>query len=387
VKKRDKKDKNENIKKANTIREKPVKEKEQKETSENEAVSFKYELFSEVIVKNPVLVSTIGLCPVVAICTSLKSAVVLSIITYFTMIFSQIISASVLKHCPQWARVALYALSGMAIVAPSMLLLENVLPENMIALGIYLPLLAVNPLITRQCERVAVKSTVKQAFVNAVSCSTGYAAVLIITGFVRELLGSGTLWDYRVFSFPTATALTNPFGGFIVIGFMAAILRWYFKKIDPEYAEDLAVNSRSSIKKPKVKKSQKHKKAHVSSMTYEPQEYLPHQEEVTTQESVQEEIPAEESHQEDEQNLTETFEQALAENTTHIDNSEEQILEIQLEPQIKEIVQEETKANKKIEYTSKELEDLMSKSLEDIIKDTIKETPQEPDADKEVPKQ
>ena len=64
---------------------------------ESEASSFKTEMFTEAIVQNPVLVSTIGLCPVVAISTTLKSAILLSVITYLTMIFSQVLTASLLK--------------------------------------------------------------------------------------------------------------------------------------------------------------------------------------------------------------------------------------------------------------------------------------------------
>ena len=350
----------------------------------NEKISFKAEMFSEVIVKNPVLVSTIGLCPVVAICTSLKSAVALSIITYLTMIFSQIISASFLKYCPQWARVALYTLSGMAIVAPSMLLLEKVSPENMLALGIYLPLLAINPLITRQCERVAVKSTVKQAAINAVGCATGYAVVLLITGFLRELFGMGTLWDFRVFSFPTATALTNPFGGFIVIGFMAALLRWYFKKIDPEYAEELAVNSRSSIKKPR---SRRLRNEDLESVQYEPQAVCP--EDLIVQElEVAHEAKAEETEQkiETQQSPEQTTHQPLEEQITQ-DNTPKETPEIQFEHQVEQASYEPENLNKKIEYTSKELDELMSRSLEDIIKDATQENPQDLEPDKEVPKQ
>ena len=216
--------------------------------------SFAIEMFSEVIVKNPVLVSAIGLCPVVAICTSLQSALVLTLITYLTMIFSQVLSSLIYRRFEQWIRIALYSLSGMAIVAPVMLLLQKYAPNNFIALGLYLPLLVINPLITRQCERVAVKGTVKKAFVNAVSCATGYGIVLIITGFIREFLGSGSIWDYKIFNSPPLSSFTNPFAGFLILGFLAAILRLYFKKVDPQYAEELSVHSRSSIKKQKTRK-------------------------------------------------------------------------------------------------------------------------------------
>ncbi|MDR0314469.1 MAG: hypothetical protein LBH71_00775, partial [Oscillospiraceae bacterium] len=221
----------------------------QKENTGQNAGPFLGLLYEEVLIKNPVLVSVIGLCPVVAICVSLKSALVLCAVTILTMIFVQVIASAFFKKVPQWLRLALYTFTGMLIVAPLMLLLELVMPNDLVALGIYLPLLAVNPLITRQSERVAVKSSVRDSFINAVCCSLGYCAVLLITGIVREIIGSGSIWGYKFMPAP-ASAMINPFGGFIIIAFLAALLRGYFKKIDPQYAEELAIHSRTSIKKP-----------------------------------------------------------------------------------------------------------------------------------------
>ncbi|MEG0979957.1 MAG: Rnf-Nqr domain containing protein [Oscillospiraceae bacterium] len=352
---------------------------------QEDTTSFSSEMFSEVIIKNPVLISTIGLCPVVAICISLKSAIVLSIITFLTMIFAQVLSAFLFKSSPQWVRVALYSLSGMAVVAPSMLLLENILPENLIALGIYLPLLAINPLITRQCERVAVKSSVKQAFVNAVCCATGYSVVLIITGFLRELLGSGTIWDYKVFSFPAATALINPFGGFIVIGFMAALLRVYFKKIDPEYAEQLGVESRTAIKKPKQKKERPRFKV----VEYSHNEKAnPQQEDNAIQKEepkVEADVVAISVEQQHEQQITEPLNETVQDdsNTAEIIEQNDIIPDeyAQYENEISQTAQR-AEARKKIEYTSNELDVLLSQSLDDIINGTLKSKDNEATAEK-----
>ena len=324
---------------------------------ESEASSFKTEMFTEAIVQNPVLVSTIGLCPVVAISTTLKSAILLSVITYLTMIFSQVLTASLLKKFPQWTRVALYTLCGMAIVAPYMLFMQKLFPEDMIALGIYLPLLTINPLITRQCERVAVKSTVKHAFVNAVSSASGYSAVLIMTGLVREIFGSGKIWGYNIFINHPATALTNPFGGFIIIGFMAAALRWYFKKIDPQYAEELAIHSRTSIKKSRYNKD---KKSNEKIDENEPQRFEPNKE-------IEKDIDKKEEKPEPE----------IKENQV-----------VDQEPEIEknqEISEKVAAENKKIEFTSQELEELMNKSLDDIINGTTKENQNDADLSEEVP--
>ena len=196
--------------------------------------------FQEVVIKNPVLVGIIGLCPVVAICTSLKSALIMSLITILTLIVAQALSALIFKHLPQWLRLGLYALVGMVVVVPFILLIEKISPSSMLAFGIYLPLLAINPIITRQCEREGVTLSFGKTILNAVCAGTGYSIVLIITGFLRELAGSGAIFGKRIIPVSPASVFLMPAGGFIILAYLAAVLRLYFKKIDPEYAEELA---------------------------------------------------------------------------------------------------------------------------------------------------
>lgn len=211
--------------------------------------------FQEVVIKNPVLVGIIGLCPVVAICTTLKSALIMSLITILTLVIAQALSSLVFRHLPQWFRLGLYALVGMAVVVPFILVIEKVSPSSMLAFGIYLPLLAINPIITRQCEREGVTPEFGKTILNALCAGAGYSLVLIIVGFLRELLGSGAILGKRIIPVSPASVFLMPAGGFIILAYLAAALRLYFKKIDPEYAEELAINSRSSIKKSRTLKA------------------------------------------------------------------------------------------------------------------------------------
>ncbi len=212
-------------------------------------------LFQEIIVKNPVLIGTIGLCPIVAICTSLKAALIMSAVTILTLVVAQALSSLVLRHLPQWLRMSLYMLVGMLVVVPCIVVIEKVDPTTMLALGIYLPLLAVNPVIVRQCEREGVNIGLAESFINSLCAGFGYSAVLIIVGIVREIFGNGTILGVHVLPIAPAAGMLMPMGGFIVLAFMAALLRAYFKKIDPAYAEELAVNSRTAIKGHKDLKS------------------------------------------------------------------------------------------------------------------------------------
>ena len=205
-------------------------------------------LFQEIFLKNPVLIGTIGLCPVVAICTSLKSALFMSVVTMLTLLIAQILSSLVFKHLPQWFRLGLYMLVGMLVILPFMFIVDRFDPETALAFGIYMPLLAVNPLIVRQCEREGVNITVKEAIKNSLCAGLGYSLVLFIVGFVRELLGSGTIAGFEVYSIAPAKGFLMPMGGFVILAVLAGFLRAYFRRVDPEYAEELAVNSRTAIK-------------------------------------------------------------------------------------------------------------------------------------------
>ena len=205
-------------------------------------------LFQEVLLKNPVLVGTIGLCPVVAISTSLKAALIMSAITIITLIIAQALTSLLLKHLPQWVRLGLYTLVGMIVVIPAMYIADKHSPETMLALGIYFPLLAVNPLVVRNCEREAVDSSFGRSIMTSICAGIGYSAVLIIVGIVREILGAGTIWGKEIKFLNPAAAFLMPAGGFIIIAYLASLLRVYFRDIDPEFADDLIENSRTNIK-------------------------------------------------------------------------------------------------------------------------------------------
>lgn len=313
------------------------------------AQSFKSMMFEEVIANNPVLVGTIGICPVVAICTSLKSALLMSVVTMLTMIVAQCLSATVIKRVSPWIRVALYTLSGMLIVAPSMLVLDIVSPATALALGIYLPLLAVNPLIVRQCERVGVKSTISAAFKNAVCCSLGYDAVLILVGVIREIFGSGKIWGHQIINHPMK-ALNMPLGGFILIGLFAALLHVYFKHSDPLYAEEMAVHSRAAIKKPKGQKPEDK----TEEKTIEKEITVKEEIVETNEEIIKEEVIKEE-----------TVEEKAADEKAVDENPEDKTVAEKTETvEIKATVKKE---KGKIVQKSDEVDELLSASIDDLL--------------------
>ena len=186
------------------------------------------------IIKNPILFEAIGLCPVVAIAYSLKLAIFLAVVTAVELIVCEFLASKFLKNVRRYWRVALYTVFGVAIIFPTMYVVDKLFPTVSANFGVYLPLMAVNSLIALHCERIAVKNDVKTSFIDAVSSSLSYGVVAIITGFVRELLGNGTIWNYDVnipIKFP---AFLMPFGGLLLMGFLAAALKAFVGAKYPE---------------------------------------------------------------------------------------------------------------------------------------------------------
>lgn len=201
------------------------------------------------IIKNPLLFEAIGLCSVVALARSLKLALFLACVTMVQMIVCEVLSSLLLKNVKRYWRVALYVIFSVIVVFPIMYLTLRFFPDIAVNFGIFLPLMAVNSLIALHCERVAVKSDVKKSFIDAVSASLSYGVVAIILGFLRELLANGTIWDIELNLPINIPVITTPFGGLLIIGFLAAALKVFvnakYPEASPEKSFDLSEIRRS----------------------------------------------------------------------------------------------------------------------------------------------
>lgn len=201
------------------------------------------------IIKNPLLFEAIGLCSVVALARSLKLALFLACVTMVQMIVCEVLSSLLLKNVKRYWRVALYVIFSVIVVFPIMYLTIRFFPDIAVNFGIFLPLMAVNSLIALHCERVAVKSDVKKSFIDAVSASLSYGVVAIILGFLRELLANGTIWDIEPNLPINIPVITTPFGGLLIIGFLAAALKVFvnakYPEASPEKSFDLSEIRRS----------------------------------------------------------------------------------------------------------------------------------------------
>ncbi len=200
-------------------------------------------IISSTLIKNPLLFEAIGLCPVVAIAISLQLSLFLAVVTTIEMIVCEVLASLLLKNVRRYWRVVLYAIFGVVIIFPIMIFVNKFFPDVSINFGIYLPLMAVNSLIALHCERVAVKNKVKDSLIDALSASLSYGVVTIIVGFLREIFANGTIANININMPVKFPALATPFGGLLIIGFLAAVLKAFIMKKYPDKSPDRAFDT------------------------------------------------------------------------------------------------------------------------------------------------
>ena len=195
-------------------------------------LTFKNIFIKGAVIFNPVLVQFAGLCPVVAASATLKSAVILSAVMFVDLTVVCVIASALLKKIPRWVRMPIYLLLGLAIICPLLYYIENA--TLTLSMKIYIPLIAVNSITAVHCEQFAVKNSVKAAFYDAATVGLGAAAVFIVCGAVREILGSGSIAGIPVHIPVTFRGAALPFGCLILLGFLSALLRAFTRKYYPE---------------------------------------------------------------------------------------------------------------------------------------------------------
>jgi electron transport complex protein RnfE len=157
--------------------------------------------------QNPGLVQLLGLCPLLAVSTSLGSGLGLGLATLAVLVASNGIVATVGRGLPAEIRIAVYVLMIAALVTSVELLLAARLPGLHATLGIFLPLIVTNCLVLARAEAFASRQPVGLALLDGLAMGAGFLLVLATLGGARELLGRGSLGAdlHLLFGMPAGT--------------------------------------------------------------------------------------------------------------------------------------------------------------------------------------
>ncbi len=242
-----------------------------------------------ILVKNPILVQVIGLCPAVAACADIYVATVLSSVILILLFICEFIASVFLKKTSPWIRTAIYFAVGLLVSSGATVFCEMNIPQIANTAGIYLPLMAASSAAALRCENFAVKKSLRLSVYDALANGIGTALVLLFTGFVRGLLGVGMIGDIVVFEKAPISGLSMPFGGFIMLGFSAAALKWFISSFLSDYSHDMSFGIKRTKKKSPVTPNRETK---AFAQNEKPKEEIPASKEEKIVKAEKEEIEA-----------------------------------------------------------------------------------------------
>ncbi len=182
------------------------------------------EFYKGLFKENPILVLALGLCPTLAVSTSLKNALGMGVAATFVLISSNVLISMIKGFIPSRVRIPSYIVVIATFVTIVELLMEAYLPDLYKQLGIFVPLIVVNCIILGRAEAFASRNGVVASFLDGLGMGLGFTLTLSAIGLVREVLGAGKVWGYPISPhFVPVLMFALPPGALIVLGlFMAA---------------------------------------------------------------------------------------------------------------------------------------------------------------------
>ena len=163
-----------------------------------EKLSSKSVLFNPFSKNNPVVVQILGICSVLAVTAKMEPAVVMGLSVIAVLAFSNVIISFIRNTIPTSVRiiVQLVVVAGLVVIVSE--LLKAYAYDVSLQLSVFIGLIITNCILMGRLEAFAMANRPWLSFLDGVGNGIGYAIVLFVVSFFRELLGSGTLFGFQV---------------------------------------------------------------------------------------------------------------------------------------------------------------------------------------------
>ncbi len=184
------------------------------------------------IKENPTFVQLLGMCPTLAVTTTLKNGLGMGLSATVVLAMSNMLISLLRKIIPDKVRIAAYIVIIAAFVTMVEMCLNAYLPDLATQLGIFIPLIVVNCIILARAEAFASKNTVGKSIMDGLGMGLGFTGALCIISAVREFFGAGTIWGIHIYGdrLTPPAIIGMPPGGFIVLGLLIALINYIVAK-------------------------------------------------------------------------------------------------------------------------------------------------------------
>ena len=210
-------------------------------------MNVKKQFFEGLITQNPALVQLLGMCPLLAITTSMFNGIGMGLAVTVILTCSNVVISALRKIIPGKVRSACYIVVIAGFVTMVDLLLKAFIPALSKSLGLFIPLIVVNCIILGRAEGFASKNGIGASALDGIFQGFGNMCALTLMCIIREFLGAGTFGGgllnngagYQILpENVVALGMILPVGGFLTLGVVIAAVQYFMNK--PKKTKEVA---------------------------------------------------------------------------------------------------------------------------------------------------
>lgn len=178
-----------------------------------------------VVKENPTFVLLLGMCPTLGTTSSAINGMSMGLATMVVLVFSNFIISLIKDIVPNMVRIPAFVVVIASLVTILQMLIKAYAPEVDKSLGLFIPLIVVNCIILGRAEAFAAKNNPQDSIFDGLGIGIGFTLALTLLGAVRELLGTGRVFDVVLFpeTYGALLFVLAP-GAFIALGYLIAIV-------------------------------------------------------------------------------------------------------------------------------------------------------------------
>ena len=182
-------------------------------------------LMNGIITENPTFVLLLGMCPTLGTTSSAMNGMSMGLATMFVLICSNMAISALKNVIPDMFRIPGYIVVIATFVTVVQMCMEAFVPALYASLGLFIPLIVVNCIVLGRAEAFAAKNGVVASAFDGIGIGLGFTIALTLLGAIRELLGTGKLFNLTIMpeQFGSLIFVLAP-GAFIALGFLIAIV-------------------------------------------------------------------------------------------------------------------------------------------------------------------
>ena len=182
-------------------------------------------LLNGIVKENPTFVLLLGMCPTLGTTSSAINGMSMGLATMAVLICSNFVISCIKSLVPDMVRIPSYIVVIASLVTILQMVMQAYVPDLYATLGLFIPLIVVNCIILGRAEAFAAKNGPVPSIFDGIGIGLGFTIALTLLGSVRELLGTGKLFNVTLFpeDYGMLLFVLAP-GAFIALGYLIAIV-------------------------------------------------------------------------------------------------------------------------------------------------------------------